>query len=187
LLFGVHSARARAGAADRAVRAELRELFRIDGTDNELARATTGSIAVALAGRVYMTGPRTPRILVFDVDGRLFTPFGTKGEGPGDLDRPVLAFVTDNDELGLVHFRNGRIGERVASHATFDVGPGGRIYAPLERARYEVRVWNRDGRPLRTIRRRYKHPAYPLALHDFITHLAQPAVRHRRRSDSHDV
>jgi len=73
LLFGVHSARARAGAADRAVRAELRELFRIDGTDNELARATIGSIAVALAGRVYMTGPRTPRILVFDVDGRLLT------------------------------------------------------------------------------------------------------------------
>ncbi len=242
LPFGICSVRAMAGAADRAARVELRELFRIDGTDDELALATIGSIAVDLAGRLYVADPRTPQVLVFDSDGRLLDRFGTEGEGPGDLDRPVLVFATDDDELGVVHFRNGRIqyldlqgnylreaghgngealfltsearyaagtlvlgetelgeagslwvlrligadgrersrlaeqetseagnrriGERVTTWVPFDVGPGGRVYAALERDRYEVRVWNGAGEPLRTIHRRYDHLAFPRAVHD---------------------
>lgn len=105
-------------AEDRALSADLEEVFRIGTFDGE-AWETFGEIdgvGFDAQGHLHVFDRQSSRIVVVDAQGRFVREFGKAGEGPGELRMPA----------GFVVLRDGTTVVADAGHRAYTVfGPDG--------------------------------------------------------------
>jgi hypothetical protein len=73
-----------------------------------LARLTTAGLAVGPGDVVYVLDAPNGRVLRLSREGRLLTPLGRAGRGPGELSMPSALAVTPRGTV-LVYDSDGRL------------------------------------------------------------------------------
>ena len=86
---------------------DLKTLLRFEEPDGEEYLSLAFSSSIAPNDKLYVIDPSQPRVLVWHGDGRFEKGFGTEGEGPGELRRPIQ--IATGDEGIYVWQRNGRV------------------------------------------------------------------------------
>lgn len=101
----------------------LQEVWRIGGDEDE--DVLLGVVVHGVrddAGRVYLLDNQLAQVLVLSPAGETIATVGREGEGPGEMRRPSLLFLTPEGRIGVVSRFPGKI-----TLLNLDGTPGGEI------------------------------------------------------------
>ncbi len=109
-----------AAAQDRPLSAGFEEVYRVGGANAPEWAFFEGSSPTGFdaAGNLYVLDRQAGRVVVIDPRGGLLRTIGRKGQGPGELNRP----------MGLAVWRDGRLVVSDLGHAAYQIfAPDGEL------------------------------------------------------------
>jgi len=95
------------GAATKLI---LEEIYTAGGGDlPEESFVEIVALDVSKDGTAYVLDMKDNRVKIFDVRGKFLRAFGKKGQGPGELNRPVGLIITPENEVLVEDILNQRL------------------------------------------------------------------------------
>lgn len=163
--------------------------------EKELLFSEIRSLAVDEEGRIYALDIKEANVKVFDYNGNYIRTFGKKGQGPGELNFPLVMFITSQNEIVVEDFRNKLVyfsteGELIKSIPITKLGVSGvdidsqgnivglGIVREKEDPRYEVKKFDSDSNYLHSLGSSPLPSATPGVFNPFMA-----VIRHEIYSD----
>ena len=89
---------------------QLEEMWRIGGEDDEdNILGVVGQVLADDNDNIYLLDYQLVEVMVFDAQGEYVQSLGSKGEGPGEIQRPADLVFMPNGNIGLVQSFPGKI------------------------------------------------------------------------------
>lgn len=95
--------------AQGLVKAEMHELWRLGGEDEELFFGTVARVAQDSEGNFYILDGQLSEAHIFSPDGDYMKTVGREGEGPGEMRQPSDLFITPDGTLNCLTGFPGKV------------------------------------------------------------------------------
>ena len=167
--------------------------------EKELLFSEIRSLAVDEEGRIYAFDFKEANVKVFGSNGHYIRTFGKKGQGPGELDFPLVMSITSQNEIVVEDYRNKLVffsseGELIKSIPIAKLGVSGvdidsqgnivgrSIVREKEDPRYEIKKFDSDLNYLHSLGSSPLPSATPGVFNPFMA-----VIRHEIYKDDHII